>query len=143
MPSTREGALQALTDRLIAALPGRKVERSDNLPETIPDAGYIAVMDGEPGDPEETFSPHLLHYEHRAEVAVLMAGLDLDLRLDAALRDIGAALAGDRTLNGAVEWLQLGAPDMTGLAIDGAPGIKGASVPVTLIYTVSGGNPLD
>lgn len=143
MPSTREGALQSLVAALTAGLPGRKVERSDNLPENIPDSGYIAVMDGEPGDPVETLSPHEMHYEHRAEVAVLMVGLDLDLRLDATLRDVGTVIAADPTLGGAVQWAQISAPDMTGLALDGAPGVKGASVPVTLFYTVSGSNPLE
>ena len=51
-----------------------------------------------------------------------------------SLRDVGSALSADRTLGGAVDWLEWSAPQTSDLAIDGAGAIAGAVVTVTLFY---------
>ena len=58
--------------------------------------------------------------------------------LDALLVDIAAAIAGDRTLSGAVEWTQPGAPSFDDAETEGAAAARAASVPVTLSFTVAG-----
>jgi hypothetical protein len=60
--------------------------------------------------------------------------------LDGLLVAIGAAIAADATVGGLVEWSEAGAPRTQDLAIEGAPALKGAVVPVTLVYT--SGDPL-
>ena len=57
--------------------------------------------------------------------------------LDALLMEIGSALAADRTLGGLVDWTEWSAPQTRDLAIDGAAGLKGAMVTVTLHYASS------
>jgi len=58
--------------------------------------------------------------------------------LDALLVDIGAAITGDRTLGGAVEWAQPGAPDFEDVEVDGAAAARAATIPVTLVFTAAG-----
>jgi len=51
---------------------------------------------------------------------------------------IGAAIAADRTLGGAVDWAQPGAPEFEDVEFEGAAAARAASVPVTLFFTVAG-----
>ncbi len=69
MPTTRETILAALHARLIplAAL----TLRDEVLPERIPAAGLI-LRDGQPGEPEVTLSLLRYHYQHRAELEVVV-----------------------------------------------------------------------
>ena len=53
---------------------------------------------------------------------------------DAHAVPAGGALAVDRSLGGLAEWLDWGAPKTSGLAIDGAAALRGATVPVTIHY---------
>jgi hypothetical protein len=70
MPTTRETILAALQARLqtLAAL----ALRDEVLPERIPAAGLIILRDGQPGEPEVTLSPLRYHYQHRAELEVVV-----------------------------------------------------------------------
>jgi hypothetical protein len=70
MPTTRETVLAALHARLqpLAAF----VLRDEVLPERIPAAGLIILRDGQPGEPEVTLSPLRYHYQHRAELEVVV-----------------------------------------------------------------------
>ena len=70
MPTTRETVLAALFGRLqpLAAT----VLRDEVLPERIPSAGLIILRDGQPGEPEVTLSPLRYHYQHRAELEVIV-----------------------------------------------------------------------
>jgi hypothetical protein len=137
VPSAREGALLALHQRL-ELVPGAAVLRNEVLPAKIPVGGSMIVRDGDPGEPEVTLNPVSYLWQHRAELEVLVeAGTpaERDAALDALLVVIGEALADDPTLGGAVEWSEAGAPRTEDLAIEGAAALKGAVVPVTLIYT--------
>ena len=91
MTTTRETILAALQARLqpLAAL----VLRDEVLPERIPAAGLIILRDGQPGEPEVTLSPLRYHYQHRAELEVVVqAGNGRASAFDDLVAAIGAAL---------------------------------------------------
>ena len=79
MPTTRETILAALHARLqtLAA----SVLRDEVLPERIPPAGLIILRDGQPGEPEVTLSPLRYHFQHRAELEVIVQGQMIAPRL--------------------------------------------------------------
>jgi hypothetical protein len=135
----RETALAALSARLGAALatrsPAPKVLRNETVPQRLPAGGLVMVRDGETVEETAILSPLAWAVEHRAEVEVVAATGAL---LDTLLVDIAAAIAGDRTLGGAVEWAQPGAPSFDDAEAEGAAATRAASVPVTLSFTVAG-----
>ena len=137
--SVRETALAALHARLGAALaarnPAPKVLRNETVPQRLPAGGLVVVRDGEAVEETPILSPLAWAVEHRAEVEVVAATGGL---LDALLVDIAAAIAGDRTLGGAVAWAQPGAPSFDDAETEGAAAARAASVPVTLSFTVAG-----
>ena len=46
--------------------------RDEVLPERIPPLGLIILRDGQPGEPEVTLSPLRYHYQHSAELEVVI-----------------------------------------------------------------------
>jgi hypothetical protein len=146
--SARETALAALFARLGAALAGRglppKVLRNETVPQKLPAGGLVVVRDGETVEQTAILSPLSWQVEHRAEIEVTVAGTTAAARLallDSLLLDIGAAIIGDRTLGGAVEWAQPGAPDFDDVEIEGAAAARAATIPVTLFF-IAAGSPL-
>ena len=135
MPSVREHILTALRAQL-ETVPDATVKREAPLPETVPAGGLIILRDGDPGDPEVVLSPVTYLWEHQTEIEIILQrGQDDDsAALDALLMTVGGALAADRSLGGLAEWLDWGAPKTSGLAIDGAAALRGATVPVTIHY---------
>lgn len=137
--SVRETALAALSARLGAALaarsPAPKILRNETVPQRLPAGGLVVVRHGETVEETPILSPLAWAVEHRAEVEVVAGTGAL---LDALLVDIAAAIAGDRTLGGAVEWTQPGAPSFDEAETEGAAAARAASVPVTLSFTVAG-----
>jgi hypothetical protein len=137
--SVRETALAALSARLGAALatrnPAPKILRNETVPQRLPAGGLVVVRDGETVEETPILSPLSWAVEHRAEVEVVAATGAL---LDALLVDIAAAIGGDRTLGGAVEWAQPGAPSFDDAETEGAAAARAARVPVTLFFTVAG-----
>ena len=73
MPTTRETILAALHARL-SPLPAI-VLRDEVLPERIP-AGAAHPARRRTGEPEVTLSPLRYHYQHRAEIEVVVQGTD-------------------------------------------------------------------
>ncbi len=137
MPTTRELVLVALHARLLplAAL----VLRDEILPERIPAAGLISLRDGQPGEPDVTLSPLRYHYQHRAELEVVVqAGTGRATAFDTLVAAIGAALESDRTLGGLCDWVEPEAPASVDLPIEGAAALKAAVVTVVLHYTTTG-----
>ncbi|MBR9971188.1 acyl-CoA transferase [Magnetospirillum sulfuroxidans] len=136
MPSVREQLLTALLAQL-ETIPGATAKREALLPETVPAGGLIILRDGDPGDPEVVLSPVTYLWEHQSEIEVILQrGQDDDsAALDTLLVAVGSALAADRSLGGLAEWLDWGAPKTSGLAIDGASALRGATVPVTIHYS--------
>ncbi len=143
--SMREAAIAALHGLLAAALASRNpaplVLRGDTVPQRLPPGGLVVIRDGERVEETAILSPLAWAIEHRAEIEVTVAGATPAARsalLDALLVDIAAAITADRTLGGAVEWVQPGAPDFEDVEFEGAAAARAASAPVTLFFTVAG-----
>lgn len=137
MPTTRETVLAALLARLqsLAAL----TLRDEVQPERIPAAGLIILRDGQPGEPEVTLSPLRYHYQHRAELEVVVqAGSGRATAFDTLIAAIGAALEADRTLGGICDWVEPEAPASVDLPIEGAATLKAAAITVVLHYSTRG-----
>jgi hypothetical protein len=136
--SKREQVLGALLAALGASLPaGATLLRNAVLPERIPAAGLLIVRDGDPGEPAFLHSPPRWFYEHRAEVEVIVAGptpAARDAAFDLLLHAIGQALAADRTLGGLVDFAVGEAPRPVDLPVEGADGLKAATIGVVLPY---------
>jgi len=143
--SARETALAsllvALADALGTRSPAPLALRNETVPQRLPPGGLVVVRDGEAVEETALLSPLAFAVEHRAEVEVTVAGATPTARaalLDALLADIAVAIAADRTLGGAVEWAQAGAPSFEHVEFEGAAAARAASVPVTLFFTAAG-----
>ena len=135
MPTTRETILAALYTRLVT-MPAT-VLRGDLLPERVPAVGLLILRDGDPGEPESTLSPLTYHYQHRAEIEVVVQGAGRDAAFDMLCASIGAAIAGDRTLGGLCDWMEAEAPQPADLPVEGAASLKAAVIPVVLHYSTA------
>ncbi|MGE3622528.1 MAG: acyl-CoA transferase, partial [Bdellovibrionales bacterium] len=105
-----------------------------------PDGGLIIFRDGDPGEPETLLSPVSYYWQHRALVeAVVQKGDQAarDLALDSLYRKISIAIAGDRTLGGLCDRVTPQAPDSNVLVVEGSPQIKGAIIPLEIIYVTA------
>ena len=137
MPSPREIILTTLTD-LLRTVPRVPVLRGEVMPERIPPSGLMILRDGNPGEPSVTLSPLMYHYQHRAELEVIVqAGEDRDARFDRLTGRIGAAIAADRTLRGRCDWVEAVTPEPVDLAVEGAASLKSAIIPVVLHYATA------
>lgn len=137
MPTSREAILAAIHARLqpLAAV----VLRDDVLPERIPAAGLVILRDGQPGEPEVTLSPLRYHYQHRAELeVVIQAGSGRASAFDDLIAAIGTTLEADRTLGGLCDWVEPEAPASVDLPVEGAAAMKAAVITVVLHYTTTG-----
>jgi len=137
MPTARETILTELHARLqpLDAL----VLRDEVLPERIPAAGLIILRDGQPGEPDVTLSPLRYHYQHRAELEVIVqAPNGRASAFDTLIAAIGAALESDRTLGGLCDWVEPEAPASVDLPIEGAAALKAAMITIVLHYTTTG-----
>jgi len=139
MPTLRETILQALLAAL-QSVPAATVLRGAILPERIPAGGLLILRDGDPGRPGVTLSPLQYHYEHRAEVEVIVQGKTpaaRDAAFDARLAELASAIAADRTVGGLCDWVEAQAPQPVDLPVEGAEALKAAIVPVVLTYTTA------
>ena len=137
MPTTRETILTALTD-LLSTIPHVPVLRGEVLPERIPPAGLMILRDGNPGEPGVTLSPLMYHYQHRAELEVIVQSkAQRDSLFDALTAQIGAVIAADRTLGGLCDWVEPEAPEPVDLPVEGGASLKAAIVPVLLHYATA------
>jgi hypothetical protein len=138
MPSLREQVLAALFPQ-IQQVQSAAVKREEPLPEKVPSGGLVILRDGDPGEPEMLLSPVTYLWQHQAEIEVVVQrpASEAAAALDALLAELGTALSADRTLGGLVDWVEWSAPQTRDLAIDGAAGLKGAVVTVTLHYASS------
>lgn len=136
MVTTSETVLAALHARLqpLAAL----TLRDEVLPERIPAAGLIILRDGQPGEPEVTLSPLRYHFQHRAELeVVIQAGTGRASAFDDLITAIGATLEADRTLGGLCDWVEPEAPASVDLPVEGAASLKAALITVALHFTTT------
>lgn len=134
MPSKLETILTALHGALEAGLPFITVLRGAVLPEELTTAGLVILRDGEPGEPEETFSPHRWHFEHLAEIEIFVPGTETrDAAFDTLKTSVGAVIAANRTAGGA-DWIEAMAPAPADIPVGGADTIKAATIPVVLHF---------
>ena len=134
--TSRETILVALHG-LLQTLPATAL-RGDVLPERVPANGLMILRDGNPGEPAVTLSPLTWHYQHRAELEVVVqANAGRDAAFDHLIAQIGAALSADRTLGGLCDWVEAEAPEPVDLPIEGAISLKAAVIPVVLHYSTA------
>ena len=135
--SVREIILTALSD-LLRTIPHVPVLRGEVLPERIPPAGLMILRDGNPGEPGMTLSPLMYHYQHRAELEVIVqSATDRDAVFDALLAQISAVIAADRTLRGLCDWVEPEAAEPVDLPVEGAASLKAGIIPIILHYATS------
>ena len=136
MITTREAIFTALLAGLQPL--DATVLRDEVLPERIPPSGLLILRDGQPGEPEVTLSPLRYHYQHRAELEVVVqAGSDRPAAFDTLIAAIGSVLTADPTLGGICDWLEPEAPIPVDLPVEGAAAIKAAMITVVLHYTTA------
>jgi hypothetical protein len=132
--SRREDVLAAL-HALLVGVAGALVRRNVALPIRIPAEGLVILRDGDPGEPETSLSPLMYHYEHAAQVEVIVQAVDTqDALFDAICAAIGARLEANRTLGGQCDWVEGSAPAPTDIITEGGEPMKGAVVTITLTY---------
>lgn len=133
----RETILTALAD-LLRTIPHVPVLRGEVLPERIPPSGLMILRDGNPGEPGVTLSPLMYHYQHRAELEVIVQSTTArDTFFDNIAAQISAVISADRTLRGLCDWVEAEAPEPVDLPVDGAAAIKAGIVPIILHYATS------
>lgn len=111
------------------------VLRSEVLPERVPREGLLILRDGDPGEPEVTLSPLAYHYEHRAEIEIVVQdGSDRSGAFDDLVAALGIILASDRTLGGLCDWVEPAAPEPVDLPLEGGVAFRAAVIPVVLHY---------
>ncbi len=135
----REQALSALFARL-NAVAGPKLLRNAAAPEAIPPQGLMILRDDgvdQQPEPEATLSPVLYSVTHIAGLEIYVErgqGANRDAMLDALLAEVGALLAADRTLGGAVDYVRALPPRTDDLYTAGSATTKAALAPVELTY---------
>jgi hypothetical protein len=133
----RETILTALAD-LLRTIPHVPVLRGEVLPERSPPSGLMILRDGNPGEPGVTLSPLTYHYQHRAELEVIVqSSTTRDTFFDGIAAQISAVISADRTLRGLCDWVEAEAPEPVDLPVDGAAAIKAGIVPIILHYATS------
>lgn len=118
-----EAVIEGIKGLIEAALPGVTVERNADDPERVPDAGWVVVRDGDPGEPEVTLSPRTWIYTHAVRVEVAAPGLTAAARaakMTALLTPIGLAVQADPTLGGRCDWVEPTMPDRNDAVMEGA-----------------------
>ncbi|WP_145201395.1 hypothetical protein [Sphingobium sp. B2] len=101
------------------------LEDGQERPQRISPFGTVFMRDGDPGEPDIDLSPPTYHYNQRIpiEIAAYKSSEPLRLVLDRMAGAIGAAVAADRFLGGAVDYLDVTAMELTGLSAS-APGAQ-------------------
>lgn len=140
MGSKREAVLTALSVVIEAALVPLRTDyrRNDVLPTRIDPRGLVILRDGDPGPPEHTLSPLQFHYEHRAELEVMVqAGTGREGLMDGLLIAVTNGLATDRTLGGLCEWVEAEAVEPSDIPVEAGVPFRGVIVPIRLNYTTT------
>jgi hypothetical protein len=138
MESMREKALNAL--KKIFEDDFLEVLKNEVLPSIIPESGLIILRDGDVGSPEEILSPPMFIYNHRAELEVFIQDpdpADRDEKMDLLLGSIEQVLIENPTLDGTVDYAAIDDFNIDSERIEGAPGVKAASVRILLRYTTT------
>lgn len=135
MARKSEVILGDLAQALVDA--GVPVRRNDPVPADVAGGSVVTLHDGDPGEPEVTLSPLMYHYEHLADLDVIVSGADRDAVFDGICQSISSALAADRTLGGLCDWVEARAPKPSDLYVAGGAAIKAATIQILLVYSTS------
>lgn len=138
MTSKKEQVVQAVFDLVSNALAGVTVVRNQEFSDAVDPAGWVNVLDGDPGDPEITLSPLTYSYEHGIPLefaAMAVDGLTKEQALDVLMSPVGRAVAADRTLGGLVDFLQVSAASTDNASADGTVVVRTGDVTVTASYS--------
>lgn len=139
--STRETALVALLARIAVAVPALSVMRNETAAPTLRSPGAVCLFDGEAVEETPILSPLAYIVRWRADVEFHFKASTAAARatgLDALLVPICAALAADRTLGGAVEWLDIGAVQLDTAGAEGGEDVGAALLPIEMQWTAYG-----
>lgn len=122
-----------------AALPSAEVERDAPWPFKVAEGGQVIVRDGEPGEPEECFSPNAFTYRHAIPLEVFApeSVADRHAFMDAMLTALADRLELDRSLGGLCSWADLDAPSPDDVASAASQPIRAAVVTLTAEYTTT------
>ncbi len=136
MASKRETAIVALVDAIKEGLASRgtAVFRGTDLPELIPAGGAIKVEEGD-AQTETILSPLTYAVTQGVTLTVAVAAgdeADRDPAMDDLLTALSDVLTTDRTLGGAVDWLEVGTPEFAVYEGDGA--VKDATLSLALEF---------
>jgi hypothetical protein len=136
MTTARETALAALETLLIATFPNQFL-RDPEKPPADADylTGLVIMRDGDPGQPTVTLSPVRYEWDHAVAIELSAHGVDRKAQLDGLLSSFDTALAGARTLSGAVlDARVLEGPVIEEVETDGTETVRFAPVAVRLFY---------
>jgi hypothetical protein len=139
--SQREQAIGALFAVLGQLSLGATVKRNAALPERVTDQAMAILRDGEMGEPDVSLSPLTYHWQHQVGIELFVADPDAaarDARMDGLLMELGTLIEADRTLDGVIEYAEIGPPKFDELAPEGSSGIKACLLPVVLHYSSPG-----
>lgn len=130
---TAVSALAAVLDGVAGAL-----LRDATRPEAIPAGGLIVLREAVADVPETVLSPVTYHYRQPVTLEIYVADASQPERvaaLDVLLGDIGIAIDADRTLGGALDWIEVAeAAQITEDAEPGAVPVRQALVTLHLHY---------
>jgi hypothetical protein len=141
MPASKAEQVLEAIKALLETVPGAVVERNAVLSEKVPAGGLIILRDGDPGEPEQALGGFAnAYYQHAVEIEVYIEEGDAAVRdtaFDELLQQIGAVLDADPTLGGLAFGMTCGRPETSIEPVAGAPGIKSATLTVTVDYETS------
>ena len=141
MPSKREQVLDRLFTKLkTLETANLKVYRNLDKPQKIPSGGIIILRDGSSEEPEVLLSPLTYIYEHLVTAEIMVQNPDPAIRngtIDALLANIGNVINTNRTLDGLAEWIEARSPELQDEPVEGAAGIRTATVQVMVRFFTS------
>ncbi|MDO6587702.1 hypothetical protein Q4543_19505 [Salipiger sp. 1_MG-2023] len=144
MPSPHEAPVLAL----LTAIAGHvaSVMREHDLPIACPDQGLINLVPGDPQEEGVRLGAMAREWVREIDCELVVHGATAAARadaLDAALVSLSTLVLADRQLGGAVDWIEVGAPQQTeAVPMQGAETLAGAVLPVTIFYETTD-NPME
>lgn len=134
-----EKVVKAVVAMASAALPEAKPGRGEPWPSRVGAGGKVIVQDGDPGDPEECFSPNAFTYRHTIPIEVFAPddATDRFAALDKMLSDLAERHAADRSLGGLCAWSDIDAPTPDDVASAATTPIRAAILTLTAEYTTT------
>lgn len=144
MTGVRAAALDALHNLLqhtfASGVHQAQVVRNEPTPQVMEGDLLVAMSDGEQIEATAVLSPLRWQVQHEARVTIVAQGETPSERQDLiedAIARLADAIAGDRTLDGHVEWCSPIGYSPSDVVIDGDVTMSGVTVRVALNYTTS------